>query len=51
MLRVRFDHHGVYAFFPMDTGEIAVAHSIRSEKAYARCMRWTTEGVISLMQR
>ena len=37
------DRPGAYAFFLMDTGEIAVFYSIRSEKR-AGWMRWTTEG-------
>ena len=37
------DRPGAYAFFLMDTGEIAVFYSIRSEKR-AGWMRWTREG-------
>ena len=37
------DRPGAYAFFLMDTGEISVFYSIRSEKR-AGWMRWATEG-------
>ena len=42
-LKGSLERPGSYAFFLMDTGEIAVFYSIRSEKR-AGWMRWTTEG-------